>query len=51
MPTHVHIGGMEFLVLGAELIVWLFLLRGIATLLTARNPDSGPGRALASIVH
>jgi hypothetical protein len=42
---------MEFLVLGAEIIIWLFLLRGVATVLTARNPDSSVGRALASIVH
>jgi len=27
MPSHVHIGGMQFLIMGLTILLWLFVFR------------------------
>jgi hypothetical protein len=45
LPSHVHIGGIQFAILGLQILIWLFVFRALETLLA----DTPIGRALAFI--
>jgi len=45
MPNHVHIGGMQFLITGLTILLWLFVFR-VFEIVFKDNPV---GRAMAFI--